>query len=41
MAIRTSASAAVSRLDDDRGERLEIVLRPHLVARGSTGRVPS
>jgi len=34
---RHAVAAAVSRLDDDRTDRLEIVLRPRLVVRGSTG----
>ena len=33
---RHAVAAAVSRLDEDRTERLEIVLRPRLVVRGST-----
>lgn len=36
---RHAVAAAVSRLDEDRTERLEIVLRPRLVVRGSTGPV--
>jgi DNA-binding LacI/PurR family transcriptional regulator len=34
---RHAVAAAVSRLDDGRIDRREIVLRPHLVVRGSTG----
>jgi DNA-binding LacI/PurR family transcriptional regulator len=34
---RQAVAAAVSRLDEDRAERREVVLRPHLVIRGSTG----
>jgi DNA-binding LacI/PurR family transcriptional regulator len=37
---RHAVAAAVSRLDEGRTERREIVLRPRLVVRGSTGRVP-
>ena len=33
---RHAVAAAVSRLDEGRDERLEVVLRPHLVVRGST-----
>lgn len=33
---RHAVAAAVSRLDEDRTERLEVVLRPRLVIRGST-----
>jgi DNA-binding LacI/PurR family transcriptional regulator len=35
---RHAVAAAVSRLDEDRTERREVVLEPHLVIRGSTGR---
>jgi DNA-binding LacI/PurR family transcriptional regulator len=35
---RHAVAAAVSRLDEARTERREVVLRPHLVVRGSTGR---
>jgi DNA-binding LacI/PurR family transcriptional regulator len=34
---RHAVAAAVSRLDEDRTDRLEIILRPRLVVRGSTG----
>ncbi len=34
---RHAVAAAVSRLDDDRTDRREVVLEPHLVVRGSTG----
>jgi DNA-binding LacI/PurR family transcriptional regulator len=34
---RHAVGAAVSRLDDDRREPVEVVLRPRLVVRGSTG----
>jgi DNA-binding LacI/PurR family transcriptional regulator len=36
---RHAVAAAVSRLDEGRTDRLEVVLRPQLVARGSTGPV--
>lgn len=35
-----AVSAAVQRLDEDRRERMEMVLTPHLVIRGSTGPPP-
>jgi DNA-binding LacI/PurR family transcriptional regulator len=35
---RHAVAAAVSRLDEDRDERREVVLRPRLVVRGSTAR---
>jgi DNA-binding LacI/PurR family transcriptional regulator len=34
---RHAVAAAVSRLDEDRTARREVVLEPHLVVRGSTG----
>ena len=34
---RHAVAAAVSRLDEDRADRLEVVLRPHLVTRATTG----
>jgi DNA-binding LacI/PurR family transcriptional regulator len=33
---RHAVAAAVSRLDEGRDEAVEVVLRPHLVVRGST-----
>lgn len=37
---RHAVAAAVSRLDEDRTQRVETVLRPRLVVRGSTGAPP-
>ena len=37
---RRAVAAAVSRLDEGRTERVEVVLRPRLVVRGSTGPAP-
>jgi DNA-binding LacI/PurR family transcriptional regulator len=38
---RRAVAAAVSRLDEDRAERREVVLSPRLVIRGSTGPAPA